>query len=95
MADFSPVSFLRHKESVLIRARELRGDEILRHALGTQVLAKLLAFLIEQIAQPLQEEHAEDVFLVLGGVHVAAQVVTGAEQQARKLRECKFSHRQS
>ena len=92
MADLRPVGFLRHKESVLVRVGQLGRDDIVRHALGFQILAKLLAFLIEQIAQPLQEEHAEDVFLVFGSIHVAAQVVAGAEQEAGKLGKSQFSH---
>ncbi len=63
--------------------------------LAFKSLRKLLAFLIEQIAQPFQEQHAEDVFLVLRGIHVAAQVVASAEQETRKLRESQFSHQQS
>jgi hypothetical protein len=40
--------------------------------------------LIEQIAGTLEEEHAEDEFLVLAGVHVAAQIVAGIPQQSRQ-----------
>ena len=55
--------------------------------LALQVLGELLALLIEQVAQPLQEQHAEDVFLVLRGIHVAAQVVARAEEQTGELAE--------
>ena len=49
--------------------------------------ADLRAALIEQVAGPLEEQHAEDVFLVLAGVHVAAQVVARGQQQAFKAGE--------
>ena len=60
--------------------------------LALRSLRELLALLIEEIAQPLQEQHAEDVFLVLRGIHVAAQVVAGAEQEAGELAEGEFGH---
>ena len=69
------------------------GDDLLGHALGLEVLGELLAFLVEEVAEPLQEQHAEDVFLVLRGVHVAAQVVAGAEEEAGELAEGQFGHR--
>ena len=96
VADLRPVGFRRHEESVLVGVRELRRDRP-RPAmpLALRSLAKLLAFLIELVAQPFQEQHAEDVFLVLRGIHVAAQVVARAEQEAGKLREGEFRHQQS
>ena len=45
------------------------------------------ALLIKQIAGALEKEHAEDVFLVLAGIHVAAQIVTGGEKQALETGE--------
>ena len=48
-------------------------------ALGQSVGPDLFAPLIKQVAGALEEQHAEDIFLVLAGVHVAAQVVTGGE----------------
>jgi len=51
MANLRPVGFLRHKEGVLVRIGQLRRNETVGHALSSQVFAKLLAFLIEQIAQ--------------------------------------------
>jgi hypothetical protein len=51
-----------------------------------------LTLLIKEIAHPFQEEHAEDVFLVLGRIHVSAQVVAGAEEQAGQLAEGEFGH---
>jgi hypothetical protein len=46
--------------------------------------------LIEQVAGALEEQHAEDVFLVLAGIHVAAQVIAGRQQQAFEAGECEF-----
>jgi hypothetical protein len=54
---------------------------------GSEVATDLLALLVEEIAHALQEEHAENVFLVLGGVHVAAEVVAGLERELLKLAE--------
>ena len=73
---------------------ELGRDDRVGHALGLEVPVELLALLIEEIAQPLQEQHAEDVFLVLRGIHVAAQVVAGAEQEAGELAEGELGHYQ-
>ena len=38
------------------------------------------------------KEHAEDVFLVLRGVHIAAQIITGAEEEAGELAEGELGH---
>ena len=40
--------------------------------------------LVEEVAGALEEQHAEDVFLVLAGIHVAAQVIAGGQQQLFK-----------
>jgi hypothetical protein len=61
--------------------------------LAFRSLAEQLPLLVEKIGEPLQEEHAEDVFLVFRGIHVAAQVVAGAEQEAGKLAEGEFAHK--
>ncbi len=53
---------------------------------------QLLALLVEEIAHPFQEQHAEDVFLVFGRIHVPAQVVAGAEQETRELAEGELGH---
>ena len=37
----------------------------------------LLAALVEYVRAPLEEQHAEDVFLELGGIHLAAQNIGG------------------
>ena len=58
------MGFYRHKECVFVRVGELAGDNRLGHPLGLQILGELLALLVEQVAQPLQEQHAEDIFLV-------------------------------
>ena len=92
VADLRPAGLLGDEEGVLVRVGELRRDDGVGHALGLEVLGELLALLIEQVAQPLQEEHAEDVFLVLRGIHVAAQVVAGAEQEAGELAEGELGH---
>ena len=40
--------------------------------------------LVEQVAGALEEQHAEDAFLVLAGIHVAAPVVASGQQQSFK-----------
>ncbi len=47
----------------------------------------------ELVAQPLEEQHAEDVFLVLRGIHVAPQDVARLEQQASRAWESELGHR--
>jgi hypothetical protein len=85
VADLRPARLFRNEERVLVGVVELGGDDVVRHALGLEVLGELLALLIEEVGEPLQKEHAEDVLLVLRGIHVAAQVIAGAEQEAGKL----------
>jgi hypothetical protein len=41
------------------------------------LLLDLFAALVKQVAGALEEQHAEDVFFVLTGIHVAAQVIAG------------------
>lgn len=59
--------------------RSLAGDNLLRD--------DLFAALVEHIGTALEEQHAEDVFLELRGVHLAAQDVGGLEQVAFQLRK--------
>ena len=51
----------------------------------------LVATLIEQVTGTLEEQHAEDVFLVLTGIHVPAQVVASCQQQAFEARVAAIS----
>ena len=80
----------RHEEilaGVLVRVFQAVVDVFLAGLLCRTLLADLGAALVEQVAGPLQEQHAEDVFLVLAGVHVAAQVVAGGQEQAFEASE--------
>ena len=63
------------------------------YAVGLEVRRKLLTLLVEEVGKPLQKEHAEDVFLVLRGIHFAAQIVTGTIQETGELAEGEFGHR--
>ena len=45
------------------------------------------AALVEQVTGTLEEQHAEDIFLVLARIHVAAQIVAGGEEQGFKTCE--------
>jgi hypothetical protein len=49
--------------------------------------AQRLAFSVEFIRQALDEQHAEDEFLELGGIHLAAQDVRRLEEKVFKLGE--------
>jgi hypothetical protein len=49
------------------------------------LFSQLLALPVEFIRQALEEEHAEDEFLELGGIHLAAQDVRGLEKKAFEL----------
>ena len=62
---------------------ELRRNDVIGHAFGLRILAELHAFLVKQIAQPLQEQHTENVFLVFRGIPVPAQISTCAIQEER------------
>ena len=88
----APPRFQRNEERVLVWVGELFSDGRIGHAAPLEVLGQLLALLIEEIAQPFQEEHAEDVFLVLRGIHVAAQIVAGAEQERGELTQRELRH---
>jgi hypothetical protein len=46
-----------------------------------------LALEVELVGQALQEQHAEDEFLELRGIHLAAQDVGGLEQEGFELGE--------
>ena len=50
-------------------------------------LDDFFAALLEHVGAALEKEHAEDVFLELGGVHLAAKDVGGFEEVALKLRQ--------
>ena len=53
-------------------------------------IAKLLAFAVELVGEPLQEQHAEDELLELRGVHLAAQDICGLEEKRLELGEGDF-----
>ena len=52
--------------------------------------AELLAFPVELIGQALDEEHAEDEFFELRGIHLPAQDVGSLKEEAFELREGDF-----
>jgi hypothetical protein len=65
--------------------------------MGEVFPAQLLALAVELVGQALEEEHAEDEFLELRGVHLAAQDVGGLEEEGFELGEgdlrCKHTAR--
>ena len=52
-------------KGVRVWIAELRRDYRLGHAFGFQLLGELLALLVAEVEEPLQDKHAEDDFLVL------------------------------
>ena len=78
MHHFAPASLGRDEELVLVGVH-FRG--VSRHAL----LERPLDFLAEAVGEPLEEEHREDVVLVVAGVDLAAQDVGGAPEFRLKL----------
>ena len=79
----------RHVEGLAVPALEfgaLAGLG-LRLAGGHLLRDDLLAALVEHVGAALEEQHAEDVFLELRGVHLAAQDVGGLEEVAFELGE--------
>ena len=78
----APAGLVRHEEVVLVRVGELLLDQVGLQALGLVLSPERLRDLLELVVQPLQEQHAEDEFLELRGIHVAPQDVAGLEELA-------------
>ena len=53
--------------------------------MGKVFLAQLLALAVELVGEALEEEHAEDEFLELRGIHLAAQNIGGLEEKRFEL----------
>jgi hypothetical protein len=92
MTDRLPARHRRHVEGVAVAVLRRSGDSVLGHAPALQALDDPLALLIEEVTAALQEQDAEDVFLVLGRVHVAAQLVAGLEEEGGELCEGELLH---
>ena len=70
---------------------EQLGDEIrLVFEVCEGLLSELLAFAVELIRKPLQEQHAKDELLEFRGVHLAAQDVGGLQEEGLELGERDF-----
>ena len=87
-----PMRVFADPEGVAVTVCELAGNEVFGHTFGAEILFELLALLVEEVAEPLQKQHAEDVFLVFGCVHIAAQVIAGTKQETRELAEGELGH---
>lgn len=57
--------------------------------------AQGLALLVKDIGHALEKEHPEDIFLLLGRMHGAAQNVGGFHQEGFELGEGDLAGRQS
>ena len=84
-----PARLRRHVEGGAIPVGELdlMDDIDLARPGLLELGADLLLALLEDIRAALQEEHAEDVFLELRGVHAPAQDVGGLEEVPLQLVE--------
>ena len=76
----TPAGFQRHVEIVLVGVGKLFFDQVGLHAPPLVLGFQRGTVLAELVAHPFQEQHPEDVFLVLRGIHVAPQDVAGFEQ---------------
>ena len=92
MADGCPARFRGHVKRVLVPTFEQGLEPIAIKAAGAETGRELLALLVEQVAAPLQEQNAENVFLVLRGIHVAAKLVARLEEEAGELGKGEFGH---
>ena len=83
-----PAGAGRHKERLAIGGAVFQQFLHLFGAGGDEYCARMFcACLVEDIGHALEEEQAEDVFLVFGGVHLAAQHIGGLHQKAFELRQ--------
>ena len=78
--DRAPARTVRNKKLVLVRVGP-------RHRLGHALCNKFLRLLLEPIRQPLQEEQAEDVGLVVTAVDGPAQNVSRRPEVLLELRD--------
>ncbi len=87
---FMPAGADRHEEGLAVGGLvfEQIGQQ-LRVQVG-EVLPDGGAFQLELIGQALEEEHAEDEFLELRGIHLAAQDVGRLEKEGFELGEGDF-----
>ncbi len=90
VAHLLPARLGRHVEIVFVGVFQLLLDQLGAQILGPIPGAQRLPVAFELVAQPFEEEHAEDVLFVLRGVHVAAQDVAGLEEQAFQAGEGEF-----
>ncbi len=81
------MSFGRNEEVVLVWILKLLLDVLWLDALLGQVRPNTNLIDIELIAQPLQEQHPKDVFLVFCSIHVATKNVARLKQSPLQLRQ--------
>ena len=89
VADVLPAACGRDEERVAVVVGIVGSSlgVLLAAALGELVGDDLLPLDLEHVARPLQEQHAEDVLLELGGIHLPAQDVGGGEEVPFELRK--------
>ena len=73
-----------HEEGLGV-GREVFGNSLEEVGLVLEmsviVVLQMLALAVEFVLQALQEQHAEDEFLELGGIHLTAEDVSGLEEE--------------
>ena len=90
---FMPAGAHGNKEGLAVGGLVLQQflDEIrLILQMGEIFLAQLLALAVELIGEALEEEHAEDEFLELRGIHLAAKNIGGFKEKGFELGEGDF-----
>src|SRR5690606_25114313 len=79
---------------VMIWIAQLDGNALTRQAFSLELFRQFIPTFIEQVTGTLEEQHAEDIFLVFAGIHAATQVVTGAQEQGFEMGKRQF-HRET
>lgn len=94
VAQVGPARLLGHVERVGIEARVQRALLCLRPALALVdvLLDQLLVAGLEHVGAPLEEQHPEDVFLELRGIHLASEDVGRLEEVPFELGEREPGH---
>jgi hypothetical protein len=80
----------RNKEGLAVGGLVLEqlGDEIRLVLKVREILfPELISLTVKLIGEPLQEQHPEDEFLELGGVHLAAEDIRGLKEKGLELGE--------
>ena len=76
----TPTGIIRHEEIILVVVSKLFLNQVGFQSLGFVFCPQFFAVILELVVETFQEQHPEDVFLVLRRIHVATQDVARLEQ---------------